>query len=492
MEIVGALVLLSCISLAFASAGALSSPSISNGNALLRQGASLDGSVEKKPRVVKKGGEETVYIPVLEKAVDPDNYILGPYDQVIVILMGPESRSFSLTVLPEGDVMVPGVGAVHADGLALTDFRNSLSEKVGEYFKNIKLYCYLEVPRRFRVFLTGEIKRPGPVSVTGLDRVSDAIEMAGGVGEIGSERLIRLDRDGEKQKVDLLKFLAEGNFSNNPFLRGGDRIHVPFVESRALIVGQVKKPGRYEIVPGEKVRDIIHLAGGFTSEAVVDSVLLSRIGPGGGAATISVPSSRFDLPLRDLDEISIYDNFKGRRRVFAQGAVRRTGRFFLGPGESIADLLVKAGGFEENADLDSAYLERRGERLVRINLRDYVSPHPVNDLPLEDGDVLTVPPIHPNVTVGGEVNSPGEFQYRSDLTVIYYIGLAGGPNEEGDVNRVVIFSPDGSSRRAKGDSYPSRGDVIIVKRSKLKIFGEFFGGLIRLGTVVISIIVLTK
>ena len=60
------------------------------------------------------------------------------------------------------------------------------------------------------------------------------------------------------------------------------------------------------------------------------------------------------------------------------------------------------------------------------------------------------------------------------------------------MSRVVIYSPDGTRRSAHKDTHPARGDVIVVKRSTWSVAGEFFGGLIRLGTVVVSIIVLTR
>lgn len=87
---------------------------------------------------------------------------------------------------------------------------------------------------------------------------------------------------------------------------------------------------------------------------------------------------------------------------------------------------------------------------------------------------------------------PGKFPYEGDWTVAQYVGLAGGPTNEGSVDRVVIYSPDGVSRKGDGEARPNRGDVIIVKRSKAKIFGSVFSNLITMGTVVISIIVLTK
>ena len=207
---------------------------------------------------------------------------------------------------------------------------------------------------------------------------------------------------------------------------------------------------------------------------------------------MTVPANRFDMELRDLDEISGFDRREGSRRVFVLGAVKRKGRFYLGENESVAELLVRAGGFTEYADLDSVYVVRANGERLKFNLRELLLPRIGVNITLVDGDVLEVLSIQQNVSVGGEVQAPGQFSFRSDWTVAQYVGMAGGPTEAGSINRVVIISPDGSSRKGGQSDYPGRGDVIIVKRSHTRIFGEFFSGLIRLGTVVLSIIVLTK
>ncbi|MCX5754194.1 MAG: hypothetical protein NTW97_11245 [Candidatus Krumholzibacteria bacterium] len=90
------------------------------------------------------------------------------------------------------------------------------------------------------------------------------------------------------------------------------------------------------------------------------------------------------------------------------------------------------------------------------------------------------------------MNLPGEFAYSGDLSIVQYIGLAGGPTKDGSVDRVVVYSTDGRARGVGRDARVNRGDVIVVKKSAYKLFGDFVGGVIRLGTVVISIIVLSN
>jgi len=446
---------------------------------------------EATPAAQAKSALPLSTLPVLERTVDPDGYVLGPYDEIGVTIMGPEPRTYVVNVLPEGDVLIPGVGPVHADGLTLNEFRRALASKVDMYFRNIELYCYLETPALFRVFVTGEVVSPGVVAVSGVERVTDAIEKAGSVKSGGSLRLITLERGGKPIRVDLLRFLNQGDLRDNPFLRSGDRVHVPPAGARAVISGQVKKPGGYEIVEGETIADLLRLAGGFTADAHEDSVIVTRVA-GGGVSTMSIAKSRFDMPLRDMDELAVFDRLKGRRFAYVEGASNRTGRFILAQNDGLAELIVRAGGLKYNADISSAYVQKRNGTTVRADLKDYLSPEPSKNLELEDGDVLTIPYLRSTVTVGGEVNEPGEFAYSGDLSVVQYIGLAGGPTKDGSVDRVAIYSPDGHLRAADRNVHPGRGDVIIVKRSTYKILGDFFGGVLRIGTLIVSILILNK
>ena len=443
---------------------------------------------EKQARLLMPSSE----FPILEKAVNPDSFVLGPSDRLIMTIMGTEPRTYVLSVLPEGDILVPGIGPIRADGLTLTEFRRELAAKVEKYFRNIELFCYLETPALFRVFVTGEVVTPGVVAVSGVERVIDALEKAGSIKDNGSLRNITLERGGAFIRVDLLRFLVQGKLENNPFLRSGDRIHVPSAGKHASVAGRVNRPSGYEIVEGETIADLIALAGGYAAEAIEDSVLLKRVSDGGEVTMRNVMKAQLDMPLRDKDEISIYDGLKGRRYVTVSGATIRTGQFELARGEGISNLIVRAGGFKTTADLSAAYLEKEGGSVVKIDLQDYLSPEPSKDIPLENGDVLTIPFVPTRITIGGEVNQPGEFPYSSDRSVVQYIGLAGGPTKDGSVDRVVIYSADGTVRKAGRDSHVNRGDVVVVKRSTYKLFADFFRGTIQLGTFVISIIILSN
>lgn len=431
-------------------------------------------------------------IPKLEQAIDPDLYVLGPYDRLLVNLIGPETRNFAVVVLPEGYVFLPGMGAVRADGLTLNEFRLRLVEEVQRHFKNIEISTYLQEPRLFRVFVTGEVGNPGAVDVSAVQRVSDAIRRAGSIISEGSNRRVLLYRGADTIGVDILRYVLKGDFSTNPFLSNGDRIHVPVAKAHAAIRGSVVKPSSYEILAGETVADLIDLAGGFTGEAVRDTVLLTRLAGDGSVATIPTPENEFGTVLRDLDELNILDGMAGTSRVYVFGATEQAGHYFITAGEGLRRLVGRISSFNRDADLTAAFLERRDGRIVRVDLKQYIPPVTGEEVALYDGDILHIPAVDQTVAVGGEVQMPGRINYTASWTVAQYIGAVGGPTKDGSIDRVMILSTDGTSRSGNRDSVPNSGDVIIVKRSKMRIFSELFGNLLGVGTAVISIIALTK
>ncbi len=431
-------------------------------------------------------------IPKLEKAIDPDQYILGPYDRLFVNIIGTESRTFAMVVLPEGDVFVPSVGAIKADGLTLTEFRKRLDEEVNRFFKNVKIFCTLQEPRVFRVFVTGEVNTPGAVNVSAVQRISDAVELAGSIISEGSNRRVILYRGTDTLDVDILRYVLKGDFSSNPFLSNGDRIHVPIAQRHAAIRGSVHKPMNYEILPHETVGDLIDLAGGFRAEAIRGRVLLTRVREDGSVITMQVRSDEFEKVLKDRDELNIIDGMTGTSRVFVFGATENGGNFYITEGEGLRSLLGRIAVYNIDADLTAATLERETGELISVNLKEFVPPSTAEDIPLIDGDILHIPTIDQTVSVGGQVQLPGRVRFVSNWTVAQYIGAVGGPTHEGSIDRVMVISRDGTSFQTDRNYYPNSGDVIIVKRSKTRIFADIFQGFIGIGMLVISIVALTN
>lgn len=455
---------------------------------------SLDTRMEGRGREQKRSGRELFWEQMtdLEKAIDPSVYVLGPYDQIQISIFGTESKSFELIVLPEGNVFLPGIGSVKADGLTMEEFRGRVSEVLDEYFHDIQIHCHLLVPRTFKVFVTGEVEEPGAVSVTAVDRVSDAVNKAGRITDDGSRRRVQVQRGDSVLTVDLYRVIVTGDMEENVFLSNGDAIHVPPAERKVTVSGPVRRQGILESIEGESISDIIELAGGMKGEAVEDSILLSRAGHGEKFSTFNVTRENYDMEVMDMDVINVHDRFSSSDRVFVFGAVNNPGRFYISSNEKLSDLIARVGGFQNEADLRAASIERRNKEYIRLDLTEYINRNAEVDITMRDGDKLYVPRVQQVVAVGGEVQAPGSFEYQGYLTVAHYIGLAGGPTENGSMSRIKIYSPDGSVMDADRETYPTRGDVIIVQKSRTRVIGDFFGGVLNMAAIVVSILVLTK
>ena len=121
------------------------------------------------------------------------------------------------------------------------------------------------------------MNQPGFISVTPVTRLIDCIRYAKGVQKYAHSDSVYLIRDGERTKLDLRKFLVEGDLESNPVVREGDIIYVPFNDSMAqqaksfteynknqvIVTGFVRSPGRIAHMPGYSARDYIAMSGGI-------------------------------------------------------------------------------------------------------------------------------------------------------------------------------------------------------------------------------------
>ena len=166
---------------------------------------------------------------LLEREINPDKYILGPGDILLVSIIGMEAVSFEAPVSPEGSIVIRGAGIVNVKDKTLNEARKLMIEQIGKYYKSNKVDIVLRDLRQFKVIVSGEIPKPISVSATAVDRVSEAIEKAGGLQFESSERNISLIRRDKNDiiKVDLIKFFMLSDENSNPTLLGGDLIRIP-------------------------------------------------------------------------------------------------------------------------------------------------------------------------------------------------------------------------------------------------------------------------
>ncbi|NLP11636.1 hypothetical protein GX408_14660 [bacterium] len=365
--------------------------------------------------------------PVLEGPVDAAEYILGPGDVLsIIILTTPEVRH-QIMVDPEGNLSIPNVGTLMVADLSLADARGKIMNLLAAKYTSREITISLSTLRNFRVSVTGAVYKPGLVTVSGSQRVSDAITLAGGLkkklsilsqtqqtqldtpmrseitmqtSQIQEEALLRQNEASQRNIVvqrkhggripaDLLRYQLTGDLEANPFLRNGDVIIVPSRQesgSQIDVNGAVKAPAIFEYAVGDRLGDLLRMVHGFTSDADSSYIEIVRFsGKGSLATTLRVDLTdplNWQLPLQPDDRLYVRSlaKYHEQSNVEVVGEVLRPGHYAIGQKSShLSEVIAQAGGFTSEASLKNAYVIRRAdedtrdpefERLKKMNVAE--------------------------------------------------------------------------------------------------------------------------
>ena len=204
--------------------------------------------------------------PVLSVGAVNDNYKVGIGDELIVTVIGSSGFSRSVIVDRQGLIILPNLTPIGAVGLTLADLRSEINIRVGQAFIGSKGYVSLGSVRSISVFVAGEVVAPGLKQLTGLSSVLDAITFAGGIKKTGSLRRISIQNGSEIRWIDLYDVLFGLGELPDIAIRNGDILRVSALGETVAIVGDVKRPGVYELPEGSLsvgATEIIGLAGGL-------------------------------------------------------------------------------------------------------------------------------------------------------------------------------------------------------------------------------------
>jgi polysaccharide biosynthesis/export protein len=381
------------------------------------------------------------------------DYRLGPGDEVWLILTGDVELSYPLNVTREGFLIIPQVGQVPVNGLTLGQLEERLFIHLGRAYSGVRrgpeatthFQVSLGQLRPNQVYVVGEVERPSGYRISPMARVFNALYRAGGPNEVGSFRQIHVRRDGRVvAEVDLYPYLLGGEAARDVRLENGDMVFVPLAGPRVTVEGAVRRPGIYEIKPGEGLADVLWFAGGVRPEAVLQRVQIDRIlhigerAPGKERALIDVDVASLVagggtlVPLRDGDIVTLFTVSEERRnRVAVMGGVRRPGQYEWRPGMTLAELVARADGLDEGAYVHRALIYRLQQDRTRHLLRAPLEGPDPERLVLADRDsvvVLREDSLRLPLTVGihGFVKEPGDYPLAHGMTVRDLVLAAGG------------------------------------------------------------------
>ncbi len=399
-------------------------------------------------------GSAESFSPIME-ATPPPDYKLGPGDNVLVNIWGRVDMQLELTIDREGKVFIPKVGEIIAWGLTMQEFKKRLRTSLTTYYTDYKLSVSLGKIRRIKVFVYGEVKRPGGYTISSLSTLFSALHKAGGANENGSLRSIKHIRHNKvMDEIDLYRFLLTGDNTQNVELQSGDVIFVPVVGPKVSITGQAKRPAIYEVFGGERLSDLIELAGGSTAEAFLEMVDVDRIGGDDNRIllTVDLSGEQYDndsnLILFDGDRVHVPSVFGLQKNtVTLAGHVKHPGSYELTDSMRVSDLIDCGEQLIRDSYTKRANLFRTWPDLTReiyaVNIDRIISGMDSDDYLLMDKDSLVVYSQRyikrrMTVSISGAVKNPGTYEYFQGMRLTDLIFLGGNVLKQAYLLRAEI------------------------------------------------------
>lgn len=405
---------------------------------------------------------ELTFEPAMNIAT-PQNYVVGPGDNIKVDIYGASQKSDVYTVSPDGDITVPGFGPINLSGLTVSQATARLRSTLGSRYSSSSIKASLGQTRTITVNVMGEVRIPGTYTLSAFASVFHALYMAGGISEIGTLRNIKVYRNGKLvTTVDVYDYILNGKLKGNVRLADNDVIVVGPFECMTNITGKVKRPMYYEMKRNESVGTLLKYAGGFESDAYTKSLRVVR---NNGTRRSVFNVNEFDMSsfrVADGDVVSvdsILDRFENMVEV--KGAVFRPGMYQLG-GEltTVRGLLEQCDGVTEEAFTARGVMHRMNpDRTLKVMSVDVegilngTSP----DIALQNEDVLFIPTKNENmtertITIHGEVNYPGIYKYADNETLEDFVLQAGGLKETASTVKVDVARRIYDSKALTSDS----------------------------------------
>ena len=372
-----------------------------------------------------------------------------------------------------------------------------------------------------------EAYKPGKYVMSGLSSVTNALFISGGVNKQGSLRNIQIRRNDKViANYDFYDFLLRGSLKSDITLQDGDIIFIPFIENSVILGGAFKRPHRYEFKKGETLKDVVELAGGFNAEVMSDArIELSSVDRTASKRLLSFLDIKKDAGklIKDGDVINVSSTSGIKpQSITLTGEVVNPGEYSIQVGETILDIINRAGGYTEEAYFQGAVflrddvaksqkeafrrsadqLENTIVDVITNNTTNNISEStlvplsslitklrleeppgrmvvdldtlklrtdPIANFTVKNNDSLFIPKRPNFVSIVGEVLNATTVGFNPDLAVDEYIQLSGGLNDAADKDKIFVILPNGKSQLVQRSLFGSKayilpGSTIVISR----------------------------
>jgi protein involved in polysaccharide export with SLBB domain len=380
----------------------------------------------------------------LDVPIGPD-YVLGPGDKLTIRLWGGTTQTIMRTVDRDGTLFLPEAGSLQVAGLALGKAQAVIEGELKRQFRDAQVSVVVSELRSVRVYVVGDVQRPGGYDLSALATPISALYAAGGPTAVGSLRTLKHYR-GENlvEEADLYDFLLHGVRSGSARFQSGDTLLVPPAGTLVAVAGAVRRPAIYELRSGETtLSKVIEEAGGLTAAASLGNVVIERIDGDHQRKTISLrdahqPNAKLAeladaFELRDGDKIKVDPILPySKQVVYLAGHVVRPGRVGYAEGMRLSDVLRS---YEEILPEPASH----GEivRLMPPDLHPETIDFSLPDVLIGNGNAELRPfdtvrvfgryeVDAPTVSIRGEVLRPGDYPMTDGMSAAKLVRAAGG------------------------------------------------------------------
>jgi protein involved in polysaccharide export with SLBB domain len=388
-------------------------------------------------------------------------YVVGPGDGLTINLSGGVSQRLQRVVDREGRVALPEVGAVEVSGHSLGDVQRTVQAVLRAQFRDVNADVSLSRVRTVRVYVVGDVERPGGYDVSSLSTPLNAVYTAGGPTSGGSLRILQHFR-GEQliQEIDVYDLLLHGIRADLQGFQPGDTIRVPPLKGEVTIEGMVRRPAIYELHGEKGLAQVLELAGGVLPTGTLRHVDVERVVDHESRTMLrlDIPETDSDASARKaLEDFAIQDGDKIKitpilpyadKTVYLDGYVSRPGKFAYREGMKVTDLIKSYKDLLPEPSTTHAEIIRLTQPdytpvVLAFNLDDALAGKDEN-LELKPFDTVRVfskydfedPPV---ITITGEVRDPGDHLTNGIPHLRDAVYLAGGTTPDALLDDAQVF-----------------------------------------------------
>lgn len=445
-----------------------------------------------------------------------NNYILDYGDIIEINLYGNTVLSYELEIKRDGTISIPELGSTSVGGLNYQQGVEKIINKIESSYTGTQVDINLKEIRDIKVLMTGNVEFPGIYTLSGNSNVLQALNIAGGINEIGTLREIEIKRNGKTVSVvDLYDALIFGDISKIQQLQSGDAIYVKPAAKLVRAGSGFFNEALFELRDSENLNDLFKFSGGVNRNIVNAEFALIRID---GSIQNDIDLDKDDLSsieVRHLDSLYFATSNIGTVKIY--GEVSRPGSYTIMPGDDIYDIVNRAGGYTDQSypfgavlkrkkvqELEQDYLKKSYRNVISflvqnpdklqantgigMILEEYknleasgrvvsefdfqvLKENPAKRTLLKDHDEIHIPARSDVVYVYGDVGNPKALSFNDMQPANDYISFAGGLNRTADKSHILVISPNGEASILNMSKFPNilREDIDIYPGSLIYV-----------------------